>query len=78
MRPNVLEQHPLEGCFAPFVRTHSVMPHRITFPGNFCAVAPVFRIQTDNAETIANLSTAIILNLLRPGYERVAAPRPGT
>ena len=75
---NVLERHPLEGCSAPFVSAHPVTPGRITFHGNFRTVAPVFRIQTDNAETIANLSTAIILNLLRPGYERVAAPRPGT
>ena len=75
---DVLKRHPLEGCFAPFVRAPSVTPDRIAFHAKFRTVSHVFRIETYDAELIANLTAAIIVNVLRPDDERVATLRTGT
>ena len=74
----VLECHPLEGCFAPFVTAHPALSGRVTFHGNFATVSHVFRIETDDAEVIVALMTAIVLNVLRPDYVRAAPRRTGS
>ena len=75
---DVLECHPLGGCFAPFVTAHPAVPGRITFHGNFATVSHVFRIETDDAKVIVALMTAIVLNVLRPDYVRTAPRHAGS
>lgn len=75
---DVLALHPLEGSFAPFVRAHPAPLGRVTFHGNFRTIVHVFRIETDEVGVIARLAPAIVLNVLRPDYERIAPLGAGT
>ena len=75
---DVLGRHPLEGCFAPFIRADPASPGRVSFFGNFTNVSHVFRVVTDDPEVIATLAAAIVLNVLRADYHRIPAAGTGT
>lgn len=70
---NVLERHPLDPIWAPFVHPSEV-DGDTRFVGNFQTISHVFNIATDDPYTRDALMTAIAANIARPDYTPLPEP----